>query len=377
METEFITPAQMIEAQLRERGWSQRTLAMVLGLSEKTISSIMKGKTKISTELALRLQAALGIDADALLKLQASFDLKKAQLEFRPDPALATRARVFGDLPVAEMISRGWLPGVSDLWDPRLNDALCAFFETTSIDDIEVLPHAAKKTNVVGDATATQLAWLYRVKKIAKQTLVGPYSPSRVTAAIRELKPLLVSVEGARKVPRILSDCGIKFVIVESTSQAKIDGVCLWLDEKSPVIGMSLRFDRIDNFWFVLRHELEHVAQKHGQSAVMLDVALEGERAGVGADVPEEERVANAAAAEFCVPQPQLKRFIQVKSPFFAERDIRGFAATYKIHPGLVAGQLQHRLERYDLFRNHLVKIKSAVIPNAMVDGWGDVAPIQ
>ena len=377
METEFITPAQMIEAQLHERGWSQRTLAMVLGLSEKTISSIMKGKTKISTELALRLQEALGIDADALLKLQASFDLKKAQLEFRPDPALATRAKVFGDLPVAEMISRGWLPGVSDLWDARLNGALCAFFETTSIDDIEVLPHAAKKTNIVGDATAPQIAWLYRVKKIAKSTLVSPYSPSRVTAAIKELKPLLVSIEGARKVPRILSDCGIRFVIVESTSQAKIDGVCLWLDEKSPVIGMSLRFDRIDNFWFVLRHELEHVIQKHGQSAVMLDVSLEGDRAGTGPGIPEEERVANAAAAEFCVPQKQLQHFASVKSPFYSERDIRGFAATYRIHPGLVAGQLQHKLHRYDLFRNHLVKIKSVVTPNAMVDGWGDVAPIQ
>lgn len=156
----------------------------------------------------------------------------------------------------------------------------------------------------------------------------------------------------------------------------KIDGVAFWLDDKSPVIGMSIRFDRIDNFWFVLRHELEHVIQKHGQSAVMLDANLEGDRAGTGTDIPEEERVANAAAAEFCVPQAQLKKFVQVKSPIFAERDIRGFAATYKIHPGLVAGQLQHKTKRYDLFRNHLVKIRSVVVPNAMVDGWGDVAPI-
>jgi HTH-type transcriptional regulator / antitoxin HigA len=377
MEIEFLTPAQMIEANLRERGWSQRTLAMVLGLSENTISAMMVGRTKISTELALQLQEAVGLDADKLLKLQASFDLKKAQLAFRPDPALTTRAKVFGDLPVAEMISRGWLKGVDDLWDKRLNEALCSFFGVTLIDDIEVLPHAAKKTDVMGDATAGQLAWLYRVKQIAKGTLVRPYSPSAVNAAVKELKPLLNSVEGARKVPKILSECGIKFVIVESLSQAKIDGVCLWLDTKSPVIGMSLRFDRIDNFWFVLRHELEHVIQKHGQSAVMLDVSLEGDRAGTGADIPEEERVANAAAVEFCVPQKQLEHFARVKSPFYSERDIRGFAATYKIHPGLVAGQLQHKLNRYDLFRNHLVKIKSVVTPNAMVDGWGDVAPIQ
>jgi HTH-type transcriptional regulator/antitoxin HigA len=139
---------------------------------------------------------------------------------------------------------------------------------------------------------------------------------------------------------------------------------------------MSLRFDRIDNFWFVLRHELEHIMKGHGQSAAMLDVSLEGDRTGTGPDIPEEERIANAAAAEFCVPQAQLKKFVQIKSPFFAERDIRGFAATYKIHPGLVAGQLQHKTKRYDLFRNHLAKIRSVITPNAMVDGWGDVAPI-
>jgi HTH-type transcriptional regulator / antitoxin HigA len=376
MNPQFITPAQMIEARLQERGWTQRTLAKVLGLSEQSISSLMKGKTKISTELALHLKEVLDIDADELLKLQASYELKKAQIEFRLDPALTTRAKIFGELPVADMIARGWLK-VDGLWDSHLNGSLCKFFGVDSIDEIEVLPHAAKKTDVVGEATPAQIAWLYRVKQMAKKTLVAKYSPDAVTAAIKELKPLLVSAEGARKVPRILTECGIRFLIVESLPSAKIDGVCFWLNEKSPVIGMSLRFDRIDNFWFVLRHELEHVIQQHGQSAVMLDVGLEGERAGTGNNVPEEERVANAAAAEFCVPQKHLQHFITVKSPFYHERDIRGFAATYKIHPGLVAGQLQRKLDRYDLFRNHLVKIRSVVTPNAMVDGWGDVAPIQ
>ncbi|HLY42312.1 MAG TPA: helix-turn-helix domain-containing protein [Terracidiphilus sp.] len=373
--TGFVTPAQMIESHLRERGWTQRTLAKVLGISEQSVSLLMNGK-KISTELALQLREALGIDADQLLKLQASFELKKAELEFRPDPALNTRAMVFGGVPVGDMIARGWLKGVDGLWDSHLDVALCRFFGVSDIDEIEVLPHAAKKTDVMGEATPAQIAWLYRVKQIAQQTLVGKYSPAAVVTAARELKPLLNSAEGARKVPRLLSQAGIRYAIVESLPHTKIDGACMWLSDKSPVIGMTLRFDRIDNFWFVLRHELEHVIQKHGQSAVMLDVELEGERAGTGADIPKEERVANEAAAEFCTPQRQLKHFIQVKSPFFAERDIRGFAATYKIHPGIVAGQLQHKTKRYELFRNHLVKIRSVVSPSAMVDGWGDVAPV-
>jgi HTH-type transcriptional regulator/antitoxin HigA len=139
-----------------------------------------------------------------------------------------------------------------------------------------------------------------------------------------------------------------------------------------------MRYDRIDNFWFVLRHELEHVLRGHGMSGeVMLDAELEGDRAGTGESVPEQERVANQAAAEFCVPQKFMQQFVERKAPFYAERDILGFARSLNIHPGLVAGQLQHRTKRFDRFRDYLVKVRSSVAPSALVDGWGDVAPVD
>jgi HTH-type transcriptional regulator/antitoxin HigA len=163
---------------------------------------------------------------------------------------------------------------------------------------------------------------------------------------------------------------------VESLPSSKIDGVCFWLDDQSPVIGMSLRQDRIDNFWFVLRHELEHVLRGHGKEQIDIDADLNGNRAGFGHDIPEQERQANAAAAEFCVPSKMMNAFIERKAPFFSERDIRALASALKIHPGLVAGQLQHRTGRYDRFRDHLVKVRSVVAPGAAVDGWGDVAPV-
>jgi HTH-type transcriptional regulator/antitoxin HigA len=170
-----------------------------------------------------------------------------------------------------------------------------------------------------------------------------------------------------------MMECGVRFVIVESLTSAKIDGVCFWLNERSPVIAMSLRYDRIDNFWFVLRHEIEHVLQMHG---TMLDAELEGERAGTGDNVTAEERVANSAAQEFCVPTSQMEAFVSRKAPFFAERDLIAFARILKVHPGIVAGQLQRKTGRYDRFRDHLVKIRSIISPNAIKDGWGDVAPV-
>jgi HTH-type transcriptional regulator/antitoxin HigA len=373
---EFRTPGQFLQYLLESRGWTQRVLALVLGIDESGLNKIIAGKRPLDADIALPLSQVFGIPPGDFLELQARYDLAMARVVARPDPGLLTRATIFGDLPVSDMIKRGWLKGITDIRQPDVERALCRFFGVSAVDEIEILPHAAKKTDVAEQSTPSQLAWLYQVRRIAKEMLVAKYSLASAESAVNKLKPLLGSPEAARKVPRILQDSGIRFVIVESLPGAKIDGVCFWLNDHAPVIGLSIRHDRIDNFWFVLRHELEHVLRGHGRTAVMLDTNLEGEKASTGPELPEEERIANEAAVDFCVPQKQLQKFIRLKGPFFAERDIRGFAATYKIHPGLVAGQLQNKTGRYELFRNHLVKIRSAVTPNAMVDGWGDATPI-
>lgn len=373
--TEYKTPGQLIEALLAEKGWTQRVLAVVLNMSESTLNKLISGNQAVTAEISITLEEVFGVAAERFLALQKDFDLARARLVNRPDPGRAARAQLFGGLPVPEMIKRGWLD--ADIRNIKsIESALAKFFEVASVSEIEVLPHAAKKTAVTEETTPVQLAWLYRVRQMAREMIVGPYSPFGTRRVIEQLKQLILAAEEARKVPRILAEAGIRFVIVESLPSAKIDGVCFWLDEISPVIGMSLRHDRIDNFWFVLRHELEHLVHGHGKNRINIDAELEGERAGSGVDVPEEERIANMAASEFCVPKKSMDAFIVRKAPFFAERDIRSLAAVLKIHPGLVAGQLQHRTGRYDRFRDHLVKIRSVVTPGAAVDGWGDVAPV-
>jgi HTH-type transcriptional regulator/antitoxin HigA len=372
---EFRTPGQLISALLEQRGWSKRVFAVVLDVDESSAGRIISDKRAIDAELALTLEELFGVPAERFLDLQKSYDLAKARLSARADPERATRAHLYGGLPVSDMIKRGWITA-DDVRDPRVQSGLMRFFGVDRVEDIEVLPHAAKKTQVNTVPTPAQLAWLYRVKQIAADTLVARYSPAAVRSAIGKLKSLLSAPEETRKVPRILAESGIRFLLVESLPATKIDGVCFWLNGDSPVIAMTMRYDRIDNFWFVLRHELEHVDRQHGMSRAMLDAELEGQRAGVGADVGDDERVANEAAAEFCVPKKMMEAFVARKAPFFNERDIIGFARTIKVHPGLVAGQLRHRLDRYDRFGNHLVKVRSFVAPGAIVDGWGDVAPV-
>ena len=101
--------------------------------------------------------------------------------------------------------------------DPKSVEVeLTRFFGVSSIDDIPVLPHAAKKTDVASPATPAQLAWLYRVKQIASDQLTARYSPASVRAAVKRLAPLRAAPDEVRHVPKVLGECGIRFVIVET-----------------------------------------------------------------------------------------------------------------------------------------------------------------
>lgn len=374
--TDYATPGQLIAELLDERGWTKRTLALVLEKGEAHINKMVAGKAPVTTGTALALEDVFGVAAERFLDLQRKYDLAVARITSLPNHGRATRAALFGDLPIAAMIKRGWIAAETAQDLKGVEAGLVKFFGVSSSDQIEILPHAARKTMVNTETTPAQLAWLYRVKAIAEELLVGKFSTAALEQALVKLHALTVAPEEARKVPRILAECGVRFVVVEALPAAKIDGVCFWLNDQAPVVGLSMRHDRIDNFWFVLRHELEHVRLGHGRTAMILDTQLEGERAGVGDDIPEEERLANSAAQEFCVPRSKMDGFIARKAPFFSERDLIGFSRTLGVHPGIVAGQLQHRTDRYDRFRQHLEAIRSHVRTGAAVDGWGDVYPV-
>ena len=329
---DYRTPGQLLTAALKNRGWTGRLFATVAGLSESSVSKMLSDTQAITAEMAVMFEELFDGNPNArdFLELQVHFDLNKARYARVPDPNRATRAYIYAGLPVGEMIKRGWLKAMDARDVSGVESSLEEFFgaplaELPILPNAAKMPHASYKTEVGKDATPAQIAWLYRVIQIAEDMLVAPYSEAACHTAIRKLSELRGAPEDVRRVPRILTEAGIRYVIVEGLPKARIDGVCVWLNDVSPVIGMSMRFDRIDNFWFVLRHELEHVLNGHGKSVSIIDTEMEA--SGASADhILAEERIANVAAAEFCVPQSKLMQFISRKGPFYAERDIIGFA---------------------------------------------------
>jgi HTH-type transcriptional regulator/antitoxin HigA len=174
-------------------------------------------------------------------------------------------------------------------------------------------------------------------------------------------------------VPRILAAAGVRFLIVQPLPGSKIDGACFWLDEEQeshPVVVLSLRLDRLDNFWFVLMHELMHVLD--GDMVVDPDLAD-----APGAErLPPAEREVNRRAAETLIPAGKLEGFVARTAPAYSAARILGFANLNHVHPAIVVGQLQHRGEvGWGSFRRFLVSVREIVTASTLTDGWGGTLP--
>lgn len=361
---EVFPPGEFIREELEERGWSQQDLASIIGKSTNLVSQIVNGKRAVTPETAVTLGAAFGTDAELWLNLQNAFDLSRVP---RCDE-VARRSRVFSKAPVAEMIQRGWIENTTnvDVLELRVKE----HFELESLDDDFTLPYAARKTAAqeidYSETSPAQWAWLFRAKHLSKAAPVSrSWDAERMPELIDALRALLLSAEEARHTARICGEYGVRFLAIEPLAGTRIDGACFWLDDRSPVIVVSLRFDRIDNFWFTVFHECGHVDQ--GESAVDVDI-LVGEK-------PEFERRANEFAQECLLPQEEFEKFRARKGHLCSRRDVQGFAARMNLHPGIVAGRIQFADQDFRLFREMLVKVRQYVTEGALTDGWGSPAP--
>ena len=364
---ETFSPGEFLKEELEQRGWSQQELADILDRPPRLISEIVGAKRAITPETAVGLSTALGSSAEYWMNLESQYQLSKVQIE---TDSVTRRARLYATFPVRELLRKGWVASTDDL--SLLEKRFCEFFRIPDISVKPSLAHAAKKTAAGSEPTVEQLAWLSRVHALAAQTQLPRYSEKKLTACIEVLKGLRSAPELVSRVPALLADAGVQLICVEPIAGSKIDGACSWLGAK-PVVGMTLRFDRIDNFWFVLRHELEHVLREDGKDEAVLDTDI-GETAERQSKA---ESAANAAAAEFCTPQRTLDAFVDQVSPYFSEEKVLAFAHGLSLHPGLVVGQLHRRLNRHDFLRKHQVKVRDTVLETAVSDGWGRVATVS
>lgn len=365
---EAFPPGEYIRDELEARGWTQGDLADILGRTEPQLSDLINGKRTVTLTTAKELAAAFGTSAQVWLNLETTFQLWRDQTE---QTAVERRAQLYALAPVKDMIKRGWIEASSDL--DILEKQILDFLGIDKVDASPDLLGAAARTSTAGTTLSpAQIAWLVRARQLARAVDARPYSAAGLPPLVVNLRSLMGHAEEIRRVPGVLAEAGIRFVLVEHLPRTRIDGGTVWLDGEMPVLAVSTRYDKIDAFWFTVMHELGHISQDgEAERLPRLDVDL---IAGPGQERSSHElaeATADGFATECLVPQDELDEFIQRVGPLYSHRDIRGFAARMKVHPGIAVGLIHHSQHNWEQFNGFLVKIRHLLAPSAMTDGWG------
>jgi HTH-type transcriptional regulator/antitoxin HigA len=361
-------PGDVLRAEISKRGWTQADVARILQRPLPTVNEIIQGKRGITPEMAVALGAAFGNGAEFWARLEADYRLA---LVPHDTEEIKRRVRLYELGPIKEMEKRVWIR--PNLVNELLEAELCRFFEIGSISEEPKLSAAMRMGGQADSLSPAQRAWCFRARHLAKALVVKPFDPGRIDEAVRKLRQLAAYPKEARHLSDCLGEFGIRFVVVEPLASSRIDGAAFWLDERSPCIAVSIRYDRIDAFWFTVLHEFSHV--RHGDASVDSDLAGEDYRPS---EMKEDaERRADEEAAATLVPPQELRSFMRRVGPLYAKDRIIQFAHRIKMHPGVIVGQLQHRGEiGYAANREMLAKVREIVTQTALTDGYGrTIAP--
>lgn len=363
-----VSPAKVIKDKMEEKGWIQSDLAVLLGWGQSDVSALLKERKRFTIEVARDLAFVFDTSADYWLDIHRKYELARLG---EIDEKMKTRVTLFKNFPVKEMQKRNWIEPTEDL--ETIKRQVLEYFEISSLNEKPNLLYAARKTNY-DETTIVQAAWIRRAFKLSKAILVKQFSKTKFETVLDEMRHFLFESEGIRHVPKLLADAGVRFVVVEPIPKSKIDGACFWIDKNSPVIALSLRFDRIDNFWHTLLHECSHIKNFEGQEEPLIDVDLGGESVGSKPDI---EVRADRDAAEFSIPRAKLDSFILRTHPSYTKDKLLGFSALNRVNVGILVGQLHNRFKTtgkgipFSYHREFLTPIRQIITSTALTDGYG------
>jgi HTH-type transcriptional regulator/antitoxin HigA len=325
-------PLSAIRFRMEQQGLRSKDLAPYLG-GPNRVSEVLAGKRALTVPMIRRLHNELGIPAEALV--QETGSIFKAANGAR----LAPTAKAF-----KEMFTRGWFRGFHGSLDAakkradQLLDRFCSFG-----NDLSALP-ALTRQKVHPGASEDRfalLAWKTRLLQRAKaEKLQTEFVPSAFTTAfLRQLTGLSRLKKGPMLAAELLQAHGVAVVVERHLPGTFLDGAALKLPTGRPVIGLTLRYDRLDHFWFCLFHELGHVL-KHlakGKAEGFLDDLQEPAK-------DKCEREADEFARDTLIPKRDWEQFW--KTGEFDHESVRREAKRLMIDGSILAGRI--RTERKD-----------------------------
>jgi HTH-type transcriptional regulator / antitoxin HigA len=334
----FPSPVAAIEFRLEHAGLTPRALIPFIG-SRAKVSEVLSGKRALTMPMARALHEHFGIPADVLLQ--------------RPGETFSERAEGldWSRFPLKAMAKLGWISRTRKVGSSA-NEVIQDLVRRAGGPEVAgaVLYRKSQhpRANAKTDPYALK-AWCWKVLADANESRPAvAYERGAVTLEfLRQLARLSWSEEGPRLAKEFLAKRGIPLIVLPHLPKTYLDGAALKLGDGTPVIGLTLRYDRIDNFWFCLLHELAHVGRHmdtDGDAAFVDDLTL---RDVEGSREDPTEIQADEWAEEALIPRAIWETSAVRHQP--TPMAIINLANALQVHPAIVAGRVRHEQRNYRL----------------------------
>ena len=329
------SPVEAIRFRMEQQGLKPKDLVPYIG-SAPRVSEVLSGKRPLSLAMIRKLVKELGIPAEVLLQEPG------AEL---PSDALLEQARRF---PIAEMVKRRWFAGFAGSAveaKQQLEELIGRFMEP--LGETSLLPSLNRQQVRDGgkDDPNALAAWRIRVATLALDENLPAYRPGSVDIGfLRQLARLSYLESGPRLAKEFLGKAGIHLVFERHLPHTHLDGAAMRLPTGAPVVGLTLRHDRLDNFWFTLFHELAHVALHLDGSGI--DVFYD-DLTKTSKDRREKE--ADELASEALIPGDAWKAAkLRRNTPPVS---VVAFAEKLRISPAIPAGRVRFESKDYKVMK--------------------------
>jgi len=331
-----IGPGRILRRDMEAIGWSNTDLAEVLGMSEKSVSQLLNDKQAITVATARLLAQAFSTSAEYWLNLDRNYRLRLTQ----PAPKekeTALKAKVRAHMPLAEMKKKGWISYDSSAASQA--KAYKGFWggqdDDFSVYERESLPFCARQGKIEDRLTRDySITWFQKARTEAAKLKTAPYDRVKLLALAKALPDYTKEPVGVRTFLAALEECGVGFLVLAHLSKTYLDGAS-FRDGPNPAIVYTARYDRIDNFWWTIAHEIAHV---------LLHIRTEGDsfldNLSDETELSAKEREADAQAGTWL----RVEKLIETAAPYarhMTEARLREVAAAVGLGPELALGMLQ------------------------------------
>ncbi len=340
-------PIAAIQFRMDQMGLGKKDMIPYFGSLPKA-SEVLSRKRPLSLAMIRQIHKGLGISAEILLSET------DCAVNLDDDPQYD-----YKKFPWQEMIDRGYMKRMTDCARQAKEHAE-EFFKTWAQDilpsskSLAFLRAPIHQNNARIMDEYALLVWRIAVLKKARQkksALKVTYKDNAITEEwLRDLVKLSRFEQGPLLAVQHLADIGIILVIEEHFKKTYLDGAAM-LDGNSPVVALTLRHDRIDNFWFALLHELMHV-QKHlkPEHSFIADNLDDKMRTSI------EEQQADQGAQEALIPKAIWEASEVCINPTMI--NTHALADQLRIHPAIVAGRVRHHSNNWRLLKGIAGNVK-------------------